>query len=97
MRGRALVEVVREACLLALVEVLPAGVRFVGRAAGIAPFSVVDDYAREAVSFAGEVGVGLAGWQGRFGCAGRRLVVRPLAAFATGSVAVSSVVADEVL
>ena len=41
--GRALVEGLLEACLLALVEVLPPSVMFGGRAAGIAPFSVVDD------------------------------------------------------
>ena len=52
LRGRALVEVVREACLLALVEVLSPGLMFGGRSAGIVPFSVVDDDACEIVSFA---------------------------------------------
>lgn len=50
------------------------------------------------LAFAGEVGVGLAGWQRRFGCVGGRLrAVCPLAAFTAGSVAVGAVVANEVL
>ncbi len=51
LRGRVLVEVFRETCLLALVEVLPPGVVFGGRVVGVVPLSVVDDDACEIVAF----------------------------------------------